>query len=1808
MAPDSDRTGKSRESSPNALGPAAEAPSIPGVTLEEEIGRGAHSVVYRGTRGGRTFAVKVQKSDVDDHNGSAALRFNREGSILACLRHAGLPAIVDIGEVRGRQYIVREFVRGRTLSELIREGPLPEAEIVVIASRLAGALAEVHCVGMVHCDVKPDNILVHEQDGARLIDFGFAVRATDERHRSEIAGTLLYAAPEQTGMLKRPLDGRSDLYALGVVLYECATGSAPFVSNDLGELIRLHAVAPPPDLRKRNPAISAGLAAVIGKLLAKDPDDRYQGRNGLLADLDRLEEISESLEAGQEPVTLGAADRASVGDLEAPLIGRDGEIEQLWRLSEQALLGSGSMMLIESEAGLGKSRMAIELMRRLRGPRQLALRGSCPDGNPLPFAPLREAIEILLQSRFARPEPDRRALEKRVRAAAGDAAPLLKRFSPLLAEVLGEVADLPGQESVQDQFYDALAHLFLRLARDADGAILVVEDAERLDDGSRQVLARLAAKIAEAPMLVLLTARTDSEEFEPVLAEMGSALTHRLTLAPLRDVAVARIVAQQLGDADAELDFAIRIAARCHGSPFAATEYVRSLLDAGLLRPTWGRWQLDEDGLRKLDLPSDVVQLVLHRLEGLDERTREILTAAAVIDARFDLDILTRMFDGEGEDDVQRAVAEGIRTRLLERSEAGRYAFVHSEVRASLLDALPLDARRSLHQRIAETLKRTGRTDSEHLYAVARHAASGEAEQQPAWVFEANLAAGLRALDEYAHEEAHSFLLVAQTNAERAGLEPPIEFEEAIGEVCARTGRLADSIQHLEQIIARTENPLERARLRSQLTQTQCANFYFEPAQREAEAGFKELGMSFFRWLPLRLLACLYYWLRGFLAIHLFALRPKPGPRRERLAVFCRLCEYTAVATYFDNRPLGLLQAVLKSRWAGARLGPSPELAAALSQYAVVLAVGKLSGMARRTIDRAENIATKIGDRLVLARAQLYKGFVWHLCGSSVEAEAMARKSLEEHGEFLDGMHYVDACGDLVFNLMLRGYYRDAWSWIERQLPRLWFTVGEVRAKQGNPWAGSVLAGLGRTTEGLEYERNMLALCEEAPRTEHYRWAEMLAYRVQFYLEQGETGEVVDDALEERRALGISPLLDTFHLRGFYVFQAYARMEQAMRAEAGDRFPHVRRLRRAFKELRRAVMIPSMRAHALAIEAALRRLQGRHGKARRLLGRAEHYARDIDSPWVLYEVARQRAHLLHEMGKRAACLREARIALGHALEHGWVYRARKLRNEFGIGDSSRRSPTSLSASSPDNLSAITIRETSHAGSLRLKRQLDALLQVSLAAASSLDPDEQARKALDEIVRILGAERAFLFRCAETGQALDYQVGRDADRNDLVRPTQYSATVVDMVRRRRKPLVISGSDEGAALGSESIVRHDLRSILAAPLMVRERIAGVIYLDNRLARGVFTEEDVEILLAIGNHIGISLETARAAQLEIRVEAEAEKRRLAESLSEMTHALSSSLKLEDVLDRLLHGVTDVLDHHRASIYILEEDTLQRVRVVGEAAASAVPQFSVPLVRDPLLGEVARTRRPVIVRDTRRDGRVIEHAEPLLGCFIGVPLISQDRVAGVLVLEHEKIGAYTASEAEVAFTFAGQAGIAIENARLFGEVRRLATTDELTSIFNRRHFFTLAEREFSRSRRYGSPLSAIMLDVDHFKKVNDTYGHAVGDEVLKAIAARCQSCIRDLDVLGRYGGEEFAIVLPGTVLEQARDHLAERLRQTIADTPVTTARGELDLTVSIGVAQVTGTTKDLAALIDRADGALYRAKEEGRNRVIASEGEPEC
>ena len=179
-------------------------------------------------------------------------------------------------------------------------------------------------------------------------------------------------------------------------------------------------------------------------------------------------------------------------------------------------------------------------------------------------------------------------------------------------------------------------------------------------------------------------------------------------------------------------------------------------------------------------------------------------------------------------------------------------------------------------------------------------------------------------------------------------------------------------------------------------------------------------------------------------------------------------------------------------------------------------------------------------------------------------------------------------------------------------------------------------------------------------------------------------------------------------------------------------------------------------------------------------------------------------------------------------------------------------------------------------------------------------------------------------------------------------------------------------------------------------------------------------------------------------------------------------------------------------------------------------------------------------------------------------------------------------------------QGGDALQRARLFEATERLATTDGLTGLVNHRTFQARLDEHLAAAQRYGKRLSLLLTDIDHFKAVNDTWGHPVGDVVLKGVARILQKEARTTDVAARYGGEEFALVMPETDPAGAL-RTAERIREKVAQARFRTEQGELSVTISIGIATFPAEARQKAELVELADGGLYHAKRHGRNQSVA-------
>jgi diguanylate cyclase (GGDEF)-like protein len=338
-------------------------------------------------------------------------------------------------------------------------------------------------------------------------------------------------------------------------------------------------------------------------------------------------------------------------------------------------------------------------------------------------------------------------------------------------------------------------------------------------------------------------------------------------------------------------------------------------------------------------------------------------------------------------------------------------------------------------------------------------------------------------------------------------------------------------------------------------------------------------------------------------------------------------------------------------------------------------------------------------------------------------------------------------------------------------------------------------------------------------------------------------------------------------------------------------------------------------------------------------------------------------------------------------------------------------------------------------------------------------------------------------------------------------------------------------------------------------------------------------------------------KSQELERTAAAERQARGEADIMLQAFEAFTSGLDLNEIVAHLEEFIKSLIPHDSSAIYFFDGDDLHLHSVWGEPKEhKVVGEVFAPTV---LLSEIIQASRPILIADAINEVIAREwgiHIETQT--WMAVPMSAHGRNIGCLTLESRQRGAFSESAVRLVQALANEAAIAFENARLFQEVQKLSTVDPLTGLYNRRHFNASAQLEFQRALRYDLPLSAIMMDIDHFKRVNDTYGHAAGDRVLVAVAAVCMRGLRSMDLHARYGGEEFCFLLPETALKGALS-LAERLRAAVAALHVDSDKGSFTLTASFGVAERLAGENAIANLLERSDQAMYEAKRGGRNRV---------
>ena len=807
-------------------------------------------------------------------------------------------------------YIVMERASGRNLKELIgRNGRQSLRFFFQLGIQVAQALDYTHRKNIVHRDIKPQNIIVDRPFGdsrevlVKVLDFGVASlseavlytgREQNPGRRAgdlvdEIAGTPLYMAPELTRMIDAPVDHRVDLYSLGCVLYEALSGHTPFSADSREKLEKLHAFASPEPLSSRCPDVPPYVEAIVHKLLAKNPDQRYQSAFGLQADLTRAKALHEAGNVLLDALPLGRYDQIEILSKPMKFSGRAAEMAALQQNYEgvASAQGRSRMTVLKGPAGSGKSRIIGEFRDELvkRQIRFVSGRFSSHE-SALPFNALANAFNEYLLRLSRSKSAEAAEFQEKVKTLLG---PLAHQVAQVVPGLLPFVADIPEPEVMfgpDEEGFKAFAKVFSDftrcLASDATPFVFIFDDLQWADDKSVRLIDQFFSNANSQRFLLIVSVRSGSvapgSEVEAFLNRF-SRLKRRymeVEVNPVNRPSLASLVEATLGtgflgDPKVEARFLDWLYARTGGNLLHISELLRVLVANGHLRMARGGvWSIDLERLANDPPKVDSVDLVLGRLQEFKESDRRVLEAAAVAGMTFQFEILRGEGDGEPGtvlvQALQRAVDEGIIVRGSgdeENKSLGKtYAFVHSRAREDIYASIPAQRRAELHLAIARRIEAAVKAPSgKMIFALAQHfnrALDGSAEiagdesqirELMRKAIKYNLSAGESALHSNSWQTAETYFKSADRIMHRAGagafeMGEQLRVAEVLADLAAAQRRTSEAMRRYRSLMAKSMPDGNRISLAIKVIRFYGSLGVFSESLKLAEDSLARIGLA----------------------------------------------------------------------------------------------------------------------------------------------------------------------------------------------------------------------------------------------------------------------------------------------------------------------------------------------------------------------------------------------------------------------------------------------------------------------------------------------------------------------------------------------------------------------------------------------------------------------------------------------------------------------------------------------------------------------------------------------------------------------------------------------------------------------------------------------------------------------------------------------------------------------------------------------------------------------------------------------------
>ena len=1387
------------------------------------------------------------------------------------------------------------------LAELLG-APLEVAVFLRIAGGIAAALAEVHGQGLVHKDIQPANIFANGSGGVRLSGFGVASRLSHERLAAPpppevIDGTLAYMAPEQTGRMNRSIDLRSDLYALGVTLYQMLTGQLPFSASDPMEWVHCHIALQPVPPRERVAGMPGPLSDIILKLLAKSAEERYQTAAGLKADLEYCD-TQWRAHGGIAPFPLGERDVSGHLLIPETLYGRQREVGVLLAAFDRvAVSGKAEFVLVAGYSGIGKSAVVNELHKVLVAQRALFAGGKFDQyKRDVPYATLAQALQTLIRQVLGKREEEIAEWRGAMQKAVGPNGRLITNLVPDLVALIGEqppLQEVPPQDA-QYRFNTVFRRIINVLARPEHPLVLFLDDLQWLDAATLQLLEYLLIH-PSVKHLLLLGAYRDNEvdPSHPLALALGSmrkggAAIHSIVLGPLLEEDVLRLATDAFHCEDERAKPLARLVyEKTAGNPFFTIQFLTALADEGLVvfDPREARWQWDLDRIRGKGFTDNVADLMVGKLNRLPVGTREALKQLACLGSQAELARLARLQETT-EATVEKNLLEAIQAGFLLRQE-DCVSFLHDRVQEAAYALIPQAERPAMHLLIGRKLLSQAEPEvlDDILFDVVNHLNQGVGlmtdPAEKVRLAELNAAAGRRARASIAYATARDCFAAAAAllpgDAWDARYGPQFSLVLDWSETEYLCGDFEEAERLFELLLVQAKSDLDKAAVyKLRLALYPIAGGYDDALA----VGIKALQL-FGEIIPLddealnRAIeaetAAVRENMRGR---EIAELAEDPEATDPRAKAVAGLLTGMSGPAYIGSTPQCYPLLVLKNLNYALKYGLTKEACHAFSAYAHLLVSNygdPQSGEAFSEL--ALGLSERFGDLGMI-------GSVLYLHGNHVN---FWRKPFASDFPFLErGFRVCVDAGNLVYANYIA--YSIVWQAVERG-----DTLGDVLGFSRN-YASFALGSrneaiyhsivleqqflrclMGETEGDRSFSGegvNELTCVEKIAQASftcgimyYHTLKTMVAYLM------GDDAAARNHA-EEAGLLVAAAMAQPMEAM-FYFIHALVLTRICRETAAGEREGMLKKLSAYRKKLAFwAETCPAnFAAKHLLVSAELAEIEGREIAAEQFFEQAIESSKA--NGFVHWEAMANEAAARFHGGRglktaARAYLREARYCYGRWGAEAKVAQLKRLHPWLAGEAFTERGAM---AARPEQLDVMAIIKAQH------------------AISGEIVQEQLAETLLRIVMENAGAQKGYLF--VEPDSRLFALVGTSGQIEFRREPPSslpdVAESILNYVKRTGRSIFLddAGTDAGGFADDEYLSRTKPKSVLCLPILRQAKLLGALYLENNLAAGAFTPDRRAVLESLASQAAISLENART--YKALQESEAKYRRIVDTARE-------------------------------------------------------------------------------------------------------------------------------------------------------------------------------------------------------------------------------------------------------------------------------------------------------------------------------------